>query len=221
MSLQERLDDRFAAVGLRRVPASESGFIYDDLAEKLLAQRRTEFDRDGFREMAHNEGILTDPVLSGNGPTIGVRSFMHPIDDLENRCDRILDLVTYFDGRYIRNTTDWQQRLYPELRDFVLDAARTGDMLRLIVDAHVSLAFAIGTLLNVNSGKRIEIEQRTGGRRFWSMDDQPPDSTWSVFDFREEVIDERAPQIALAIGLTHDVIGAGYVVMAIPPRKMK
>ena len=207
MSLRERLDDRFAAVGLKRVPASESGFIYDDLAEKLLAQSRTEFDRDGFREMARGEGILTDPVLSGNGLTIGVRSFMHPIDDLENRCHPILNLVPYFDGRYIRNTIDWQQRLYPELRDFVLDAARTGDMLRLIVDAHVSLAFAIGALLNVKSGKRIEIEQRTGGHRFWSMDDLSANPTWPVFDFSEEVIDERAPETALAISLTHDVSG--------------
>lgn len=207
MSLRERLDDRFAAVGLKRVPASESGFIYDDLAEKLLAQDRTEFDRDSFREMVRHEGLLGDPAPSGNGLTIGVRSFMHPIDDLENRCERMLDLVPYFDGRYIRDSADWQQRLFPELRDFVLAAARTGDRLRLIVDAHVSLAFAVGALLNVKSGKRIEMEQRSGGRRFWSMEDQPADPTWPIFEFNEEVINERAPEIALAVGLTHDVSG--------------
>ncbi|PKP68837.1 MAG: hypothetical protein CVT83_04895 [Alphaproteobacteria bacterium HGW-Alphaproteobacteria-5] len=205
MSLRERLDDRFAAVGLKRVPASESGFIYDDMAEKLLAQGRTEFDRDSFREMARGEVLLTDPAPSRNGLTIGVRSFMHPIDDLENRCERMLDLVPCFDGRYIRNPADWQQRLYPALRDFVLDAARTGDRLRLVVDAHVSLAFAVGALLNVKSGKRIDIEQRTGGRRFWSMDDQPAEPAWPIFEFSEEVIDARAPEMALAVGLTHDV----------------
>ena len=205
MSLRERLDDRFAAVGMRRIPASESGFIYDDLAEKLLAQGRTEFDRDSFREMARGEGLLVDPAPSGNGLTIGVRSFMHPIDDLENRCGRMLDLVPYFDGRYIRNPADWQQRLYPTLRDFVLAAARTGERLRLIVDAHVSLAFAVGALLNVKSGKRIEIEQRCGGRRFLSMNDQAADQTWPAFELSEEVIGERVPEIALAVDLTHDV----------------
>jgi hypothetical protein len=117
----------------------------------------------------------------------------------------MLDLVPCFDGRYIRNPADWQQRLYPALRDFVLDAARTGDRLRLVVDAHVSLAFAVGALLNVKSGKRIDIEQRTGGRRFWSMDDQPAEPAWPIFEFSEEVIDARAPEMALAVGLTHDV----------------
>lgn len=208
MSLRERLDERFAAVGLKRVPASESAFPYDVLAAALLAQGRTVFDRHSFREMARAEGILGDPAPSGNGLTIGIRSFMHPIDNLENRCERMLDLVPHFDGRYIRDPADWQQRLLPELRAFVLDAARTGDRLRLILDAHVSLAFTVGTLLNVKSGKQLEIEQRTGGRHFWSMDDAAPDSAWPAFEFHEEVMDESTTEIALAVGLTHDVSGA-------------
>ena len=99
----------------------------------------------------------------------------------------MLNLVPYFDGRYIRNEADWQDRIFPALREFVLEAARSSDHLRLVLDAHVSLAFAVGAILNVKSGKRIEIEQRTGGRRFWSMDDQPADPDWPAFDFDEEV----------------------------------
>ena len=60
-SLRERLDDRFAAVGMKRVPAGEAGFFYDDLAAKLLAQGRVEFDCDGFRKMAERENLI-DPA---------------------------------------------------------------------------------------------------------------------------------------------------------------
>lgn len=204
-SQRERLDDKFISVGLKRVPACESGFLYDDLIVKLLAQGRVKFDRDSFVDMARSEGILDEVCKPEQVLTIGVRSFMHPIDNLEDRCQRMLDLVPNFDGRYIRNEWDWQQRIYPDLREFVLDAARTTDHLRVILDVHVSLAFAVGALINVKSGKHIEIEQRSDGRRFWSMNDTPVDSGWLSFLTEEELIGNGQNEIAVAVGLTHDI----------------
>lgn len=205
MSLRERLDERFASVGLRRVPASESAFPYDDLVGKLLAQGRIEFDRASFREMARGEGILGDAVPSGNVRAIGIRSFMHPIDNLENRCDRLLNLVPYFDGRYIHHLEDWQRRVLPELREFALREARATEGIRLILDAHVSVAFAVGAVLDVKSGKQIEIEQRTGGRRFWSVDDGAPDPSWPGFVFELQELVEERDEVAVTVSLTHDV----------------
>jgi SMODS-associated and fused to various effectors sensor domain len=203
--LRERLDDRFAAVGMKRVPPSEAAFLYDDLAAKLLAQRRVAFDRDSFRDMARREKLLVSSGTPTDALTIGIRSFMHPIDPLEQRCQRTLNLVPYFDHRYIRNEVDWHGRVLPELREFVLKAARSSEHLRLVLDAHVSLAFAVGALLNVKSGKRIEVEQRTGGRRLWSMGDQLAESAWPRFEFDEEIVKGHGDELALAVGLTHDV----------------
>jgi len=205
MNLREQLDDRFAAVGMKRVPASESGFFYDDLIAKLHGQGSVEFDKDSFRVMCLREGILGEPCQFEDALTIGIRSFMHPIDNIENRCERILNLVPYFDGRYIRHDSDWENRILPELHDFLLEAARSTDRLRLVVDAHASVAFVVGALLNVKSGKRIDIEQRTDGRRFWSMDDGAVDTSWPKILFEEEVFVHQGDEIALAVGLTHDV----------------
>jgi SMODS-associated and fused to various effectors sensor domain len=205
MSLRERLDEKFAVVGMKRIPVTVSGFLYDDLVVKLLAQGCIAFDREGFWTMCQQEGILESSGQPKDVLIIGIRSFMHPIDNLEDRCERMLNLVPYFDGRYIRNETDWQHRILPELRNFMLKAARSTDHLRLILDAHVSLAFAVGTLLNVKSGKRIEIEQRTDGRRFWSRDDEASDPGWPKFLLSEEVLDEDQDEVALAVGLTHDI----------------
>lgn len=205
VNLRYRLDDKFAAFGMKRVPASETAFFYDDLIAKLFAQGRFEFDRDSFAEMTRSEGILDERAKPENVLAIGVRSFMHPIDNLEDRCERMLNLVPYFDGRYIRDEADWHGRIFPELQGFVLDAARSTDRLRIILDAHVSLALSLGALLNVKSGKLIEIEQRTGGRRFWSMDDTEANPAWPKLNFDDEVIDEGSDEVALAINLTHDV----------------
>jgi hypothetical protein len=217
-SLRERLDERFAAVGMRRVPASESGFLYDDLGAKLLAQGRLEFDRVSFRKLCRRENLLASPAPAAHVSTIGVRSFMHPIDPLEERCDRMLNLVPYFDGRYIRDPSDWRARVLPELSGFIGGTARSADHLRLVLDAHVSLAFAVGMILNVKSGKEIEIEQRSAGRRFWSTSDVPVDERWPRFDFRTEVVNPEQPDLAIAVGLTHDVTAAvrGFVMASAP-----
>ena len=87
-------------------------------------------------------------------------------------------------------------------------AAQETDQLRLIVDAHVSLALAAGAALNVKSGKKIEIEQRTGGRQFWSPQDEAHDREWPRLVIKEEVLDDRQEEVALAIGLTHDISAA-------------
>jgi hypothetical protein len=205
MRLRERLDERFAAVGLKRVPAAASNFPYDGLTAALLAQGRIDFDRDSFRQMARSERILVEAAPAVTGLTIGIRSFMHPIDDLENRCERMLNLVPHFDGRYIREPTHWQDRVLPELSDFMLRAARESDRVRLVMDAHTSLAFAVGTLINVNSGRHVEIEQRTGGRRFWSMDDESVDSAWPKLVIEDEQLPGDGDEIAVAVSLTHDI----------------
>ncbi|MGH0028985.1 MAG: SAVED domain-containing protein [Myxococcota bacterium] len=206
--LRERLDDRFFAVGMRRVPASQSSFFYDDLARKLLAQGRVEFDRDGFRRLCEGEGLLAETDEVEHVRTIGVRSFMHPIDALDARCDELLNLVPYFDLRYMRKEEDWQRRVLPELRTFLAGEARSHDRLRLILDAHASLAFAAGSALNVKSGKSIEIEQRTSGRRFWSATDQAPDAAWAHLGFARVDVSRGQPDLAVAVGLTHDVAPA-------------
>jgi hypothetical protein len=74
---------------------------------------------------------------------------MHPIDDLEARCDRALNLVPHFDGRFIRGEQAWNDTPFPALRAFILAAARENDNLRIIFDTHVSLAFGVGAILNV------------------------------------------------------------------------
>ena len=206
-SVRNRLDERFAVVGLRRVAVSESGFLYDDLAFKLLGQGPVDLDRERFREMAEREGILVDSAegQSSTVPVVGVRTFMHAIDHIEARCDEMLDLVRYFDGRYVRQEADWQKRVAPELRSFLVSAAQGRDTLRVVLDAHVSVAFAAGTVLNVKSGRAVEVEQRTAGRRFWSANNEIGDGARSALVVEEEIVRHEKNEIAVAVGLTHDV----------------
>lgn len=201
--LRDQLNDRFEAVGMRTIPRDEAGFSYDDLIRKLHAQGRKTFDRKSFRELVNDEKLLAGPKAPAK-TTIGVRSFMHPIDSIEARATTTLNLVPYFEGRFLKDEAGWETDLLPQLKAFVLAEAQKGDHMRLVLDTHVSLAFAVGSILNVKSGKDIEVEQRTNGRRFWSRDDVPLDPAWSDVDTVTEVIGT-GEEIAVAIGLTHDI----------------
>ena len=201
--LRERLDMTFLAMGLRRVPANENAFFYDDLVYQWMGQKRLEFDRESFREACEQEGIL---VTSMPAPKVyGVKSFEHAFDHLENRCEDVLDFVPVFDERYIRSDADWSGKLYPELREFLVDAASKNDRLRLALDAHTSLAFVAGSILNIKSGRTIEIEQRVLAKSVWSADDLPLDPKWPYLVFSVTEIDLSCPEIAIAVGVTHNI----------------
>lgn len=201
--LRESLDWRFAVVGLRRIPANECTFLYDDLVYQWLGQGRLEFDRQSLLESCKQQGLLEK---SGSRQlVIGVKSFEHAFDRLEDRCATVLDLIHFFDERPIRRQEDWQTTLYPQLKSFLIDAAKRYERIRLALDAHITLAFAAGSILNIKSGRVVELEQRTIGNQIWSPDDVSNDPTLPTWIFEVESFCENKEEIAVAVCLTHDV----------------
>lgn len=203
---RDNLDLLFENRGLRRVPVNESSFVYDDVAFQWLAQGRLEFNRQTFRDACKREGLL-----AGDGRAhvvFGVKSFEHSFDRLEDRCTVVLDLIPHFDERAIRDQTEWATTLYPKLKSFLQVAARDNQYLRLILDAHITLAFATGSVLNIKSGRNVEIEQRTVHRNVWHSSDLPRDSSWPGWEFDLETLSGAEGDMAVAVCLTHDVVSA-------------
>jgi hypothetical protein len=217
--LRDRLDMLFANVGLRRVPVSESASIYDELIFQWLGQGRVLFDRDTFRAACERERLLDRGQPSPR--VFGVKSFEHPIDKLEERCTAVLNLVPQFDQRFIRSEADWSSTLYPALRQFLLTAAKDNERLRLVLDAHLSLSFAAGSVLNIKSGREIELEQRTIGTSIWSPMDAEHDAQWPGLVWDTVAVNEKGQELAVAVGLTHDVTAKvrAYIDAALPQIK--
>lgn len=200
--IRERLDDRLLSVGLHTPPVSRSAYVYDDLIIKLHGERDVILDADGLRVVCDREGLWSDVELTPAPFTVGVRSFMHKYDDMEHRCDALLDLVPYFDGRFLQPDYQWQRDIFPKLRAFIEQHAREHRRLRLRVDAHASIAFAVGRLLDVKSGHHLEIEQRTTGAgiQYWqagSTTDAPKLQVSSHGDSQRDVV--------IALSITHDI----------------
>ncbi len=202
--LRDYLDTLFGFVGLQRIPRNQSAFIYDDVVFQWMAQGRLEFDQTSFKAICIREGLVGQG--EGQPRVYGVKSFEHSIDRLEERCLRVLDLVPAFDERYIRSAADWADTLYPALRSFLLSVAKDEPRLQLALDAHVTLAFAAGSVLNVKSGRFVELQQRTTGRCIWSAGDAASDPNWPTLQGEIIELTPGAPDLAVAFSLTHEIM---------------
>lgn len=104
---------------------------------------------------------------------LGVRSIVGWGGDMEARNEAVLDLTQYFEDRYIKETSWWQEKVFPELRAFL--RSRIDERRPLLLDfaAHSSIAFAAGWLLEPKSGLDVRVRQRTGlvGELDWSPKD--------------------------------------------------
>ncbi|MBY0305370.1 MAG: SAVED domain-containing protein [Sphingomonas sp.] len=214
--LRDHLDLLFLSSGLRRVSSYESAFFYDDLIFQWMGQGRLEFDAGTFRQACASEGLLA--THAERTFSIGVKSFEHPFDPLEDRCTEVLDLTSEFDDRFIRDEHDWSIKLYPLLKSFLTTAATSAPRLQIVFDTHTSLAFAAGSVLNLKSGRAIDIEQRTVGQAIWSADDRPPEASWPTLDVETIDLANGKPDIAVAIGLTHDIAVdvCAYIAKSLP-----
>jgi hypothetical protein len=213
--LRELLDMHFENRGLLRIPLNESSFRYDDIVFQWLAQvasssRGTLSGRLPARESVCEKELSKD--------TSGVKSFEHAFDRLEERCSTVLDLIPYFNDRAIRDQQDWTGNLYPALKRFLIDAAREPQPLLLALDAHLTLAFAAGSVVNIKSGRHVEIEQRTIDRQSWSATDTFTNPDWPTWNFEVEDLTSESGEMAVAVALTHDIPDAvrGYIATALP-----
>lgn len=154
----------------------------------------------------------------GKAAGLRVKSFEHATDRLEDRCSKVLNLVPGFFDRQIRPDSDWQTTLYPSLKAFLLEAARESERIRLVLDAHLTLSFAAGSVLNIKSGRMIELEQRTTGRTIWAPDDQPHDPAWPSWTFARQEGKPDGEGIIVTVSLTHNVAAAvaRYAAVSLP-----
>lgn len=201
--LRQQMDLAFAAYGLKQTDPGASSTVYDDAPYKWLGQGRLEFDAVSLRKKCEDEGLLAGPAPKPEPKVFGVKSFEHAFDRLEDSCDEHLNLVPSFQDRYIRPDSSWRQDLYPRLGEFIRTAALSGDRVRLALDAHSTLAFAAGSVLDTKSGRVVELRQRTrNGVTIWAPDDSEPSDSWPTWAFSEHDLKTGGTELAVAVSLT-------------------
>lgn len=155
--------------------------------------------------------IEIDPArLAAEPVRLGIRTFNGYGGDMEARNDAVRDRVEWFDqeklnGRPILHQQWWQEKVFPDLREFLEKEREPGRPVLLDLAAHASIAFAAGWLLEAKSGADVRVRQRiqNRGEFEWQPDDGSAREEELLWLDRPDVrLSEDGPDVAVALAVS-------------------
>ncbi len=204
--LRTELNFRLEFAGLKPVDDGHVGHLYDDLIRKLHGNGTHEFDRDGLRSCCEDEGLWIgrEPESSDRKP-IGIRSFLRFAEHLEDETAHLLCLLQYFDVRHIRDASNWQAQIGPQVKAFLSShTGRNGGYL-LHLDAHSSIALLSGHVLDMKSGVDVALVQRGAGKTaIWEFNPVSSPSS-AAASGRVEAGSDGGTDVAVALSVSNEI----------------
>jgi hypothetical protein len=155
VSLARLADDMrplLALAGLKPIDSEKSQVEYDDLIWNLFEQDRNVFDRDSFLDMARREKLLHQrPAEHGE---VTIKSMVRVVQRQPGTRHAELELTDLFDGRHPKQGTCWAKDAPPLIKRFMLGdpVTKLPAPVHLYFDCHLSIAFAVGHLLDPKLG---------------------------------------------------------------------
>lgn len=173
--LRDQINLKAQIVGLITCSDASSEFKYDELARQLKARGLNKLNKEALEKIGRDENLFSgkSPRVDSFLP-IAIRSFIGAAADIVGATeDNTLFLADNFRQRYLRDDLDWQRDIRPRIDAFIRQAVTRSSRLRLILDAHASIAFISGAVLDLKSGVEVELVQKGRvGSRIWRADDQ-------------------------------------------------
>lgn len=168
-------------------------------------------DRKEFDEELEKRILLVADKYSPKRIPVSIISFSRGAVHLEDETMR-LSLLDKFDDRNLKNEYDWNDDIYPKLRDFLIANTNNKHAYQIFLDTHASLAFAAGQVLDSKSGIDVFPIQKsaTNGTELWDvkLSSKRNYSNWSI---SHEQFDEAQFDSALILNVTrpiyNDVVG--------------
>ena len=204
--LRDDINLKASIVGTKIYSNATSDFRYDELARQLKIRKLNTLTRDSLLKFCEEEGFLdARPTVPDPYRPIAIRSFLGPSADVINVPEEDLLMLTgEFRERYLQDGRDWQGDIRPKVETFLRAAVKRSSRLRLILDAHASIAFLAGTVLHLKSGVDLELVQKGRvGTRTWRADDGSAAGA-AQFLIAETSLGQ-SPDIALAISIAQPV----------------
>jgi SMODS-associated and fused to various effectors sensor domain len=204
--LRSQINLKAQVVGVLAFSDADSDFRYDELARQLKVRQLNTLTKELFLKVCREEGLLVEPAAGDDAfLAIAVRSFLGPAADIVGASpDNTLLLTADFRHRYLQEGREWQKDIQPKVEAFLQGAVKKSGKLRLILDAHASIAFLSGAVLHLKSGVETHLVQKGRvGQRIWHPMDGS-EATTERFEAHEEVI-SRGQDIAIALGVSQPV----------------
>ena len=204
--LRAQINERAIEVGLIAGADTESDFRYDELARQLKARGLNVLTRESLLVFCQSEGLVAEraPEDDGHLP-VAIRSFIGPAADVVDAAsEHTLSLTGEFRERYIREDRSWQHDIRPKIEQFLTDMVKLSPRLRLILDAHASIAFLSGAVLDFKSAVGIELVQKGRvGAQTWLPNDGSDEQGARLVENVQHLGNGR--EFAIGLGITQPV----------------
>lgn len=201
--LRSSINLRAQVVGMLAQSDANSDFRYDELARQLKVRGLNGLTRAVLEQLCREEGLFAPRQDQGaDVVNIAVRSFLGPASDLVGASqENTLVLVDHFRERYLRDDRGWQVDIRPKVEVFLRERVRNASgRVRLILDAHASIAFLAGATLDLKSGVFVELVQKGRvGARTWRADDG---TTGARLDAAVHRVADGQRDIALSVSIS-------------------
>ena len=204
--LRANINLKAQVVGVLACNDADSDFRYDELARQLKVRQLNRLTRETLLQICREEGLLAPKAMEPDpAHPVAIRSFLGPAADIVGAPpEDTLLLTDHFRQRYLRDDRDWQRDIRPAVETFLRSCVRKSASLRLILDAHASIAFLAGAVLDLKSGVTSTLVQKGRvGARVWRADDGSA-STGQSFTIEHEALGPGA-EIAIGIGVSQSV----------------
>ena len=109
-------------------------------------------DRKEFDEEMEKRILLVADKYSPKRISIGVKSFTRGAENLEKDTESCLSFINKFEDRNIKDEYDWNKDIYRNLEEFLLTNTSSKHAYQIFLNAHASIAFAVGRILDSKSG---------------------------------------------------------------------
>jgi hypothetical protein len=197
------LADRCELAGLKPVAPGTDHSPYDDLGARFIESGRTEHTPESLRQLVEQQGLVAakEPPFK---TTFAVRSFERfaHVPDTDGAC--AVDLTDLFHGRAPLAEEVWGKDIKQRLDAALTKVETLAPPVQVALDAHLSIAWYAGHLLDPKSGVSVLLRQKSKakGIELWDVAEarQPPLApTWAL-----SIEDAVGDELGLVISVTHD-----------------
>lgn len=215
--LRAEINIKAQAVGVLACSDAESDFKFDELARQLKVRQLNALTREVLLQLCRDEGLLVERAVEPEPfLPIAIRSILGPSADIVGAApEDTLLLTDEFRQRYLQDGRDWQRDIRPKVETFLRGAVKKSPRLRVIIDAHASIAFLAGAVLDLKSAVQTQLVQKGRvGARVWRADDG---SEGASFEIAEEIVGT-GPDVAVSISVAQPATAQArtYVAAQLP-----
>lgn len=203
--VNRQLEALLDIAGLAAVAAASVTHPYVDLVNAHVRRDERDFDAEGLRRSLTTARLWArDPAADDGRHAIAIRSRALGAVHLEDEAADLLDLVPQFHDRALAGGVDWDRDVARRIVAFARERIAAGGRYRLYLDAHASIAFAAGWTLH--RAHVVPVQSIQGRLVPWPAEGSAPGGP--LYRDAEPIDVERSggPDIAVALGVTHDVL---------------